>query len=147
LRPHDELVYDIKAAIAQARQSYEAENKPFDPASWLSRRLTESAVDDYWRKNKERLETLLVWDSISYPFMQDEEYQYAASGSVLASTAGRRDNIVRLTPEGAKLIDAMAEAAGIPHTRGRVVYDLLPTPDRKQSFRAMYTKIAREMGL
>jgi hypothetical protein len=104
-------------------------------------------VDDYWKKNKSRLDALVVWDSISYPFMKDEEYQYAASGSVLASTAARRDNIVRLTPEAAKLIDAMAEAAGIPHTRGRTVYDLLPSPDRRQTFREIYTKVAREMGL
>jgi hypothetical protein len=140
------MVADIKIAITNARTEYETKGARFDPVEWLERRITNRALaaEDTHRS---RYDAMLVWDLISHPYIQDKEYREDVAFTILSSTAGRQDNIVTLRPEAVYLIDAMADAVGIPHTPGQRRFDLLPSPERKRQFREIYTKVALDIGI
>lgn len=149
-RPHEELVADIREAASQARAGWEKEHEkgqPFDPAVWAGERLTQTALRATGNAHKYRLDLSLAWDAISQPHILSPEYRQAVSHVLLSGTAQRRSNLVTLDPIGAKLIDAMAEGIGIPHSRGQATVDLLPTEQQKKLFRTLHTTIAREAGI
>jgi hypothetical protein len=137
----------MRTAIASASRQYQVRGYPFDPVAWLGDRLTGAALDDYEQDEQPRLDASTVWDSISYQFIKNEDYKADVASVLLSRIALRRSNKVSLTPQAVKLIDAMADAVVIPHTRGQRQYDVLPTPERKQQFRALYPQIADEAGI
>lgn len=133
--------------MAIERDRYAKEGWSFDPVAWLGDRLTATTFTDFGQDGEPRLDISLVWDSISYRHIKSEKYKETVASTVLTGTALRRKNIAELTPKSVMLIDAMAEAAGIPHQRGQRRFDLLPTPGRRQEFRTWYPVIAQEMGI
>jgi hypothetical protein len=118
--------------------------------AWLVDRLSTAALTSAFSgldPDNQRYDTMLVWDTISHPHVKDDDYRYDVRTSVIDSTASRGDNIVKLPPASVALIDAMAEAVGIPHVPGKTTYDLLPTEQDRTEFRAIHTTIARKMGI
>jgi hypothetical protein len=136
----------LRGEVASARRRYVAEKRTFDPVAWIGHQLSTAVLPSYDLESSP-YHTMLVWDSISHPYIQDDDYRYDVRTSVIDSTASRRDNIVKLPPASVALIDAMAEAVGIHHVPGQTTYDLLPTEQDRTEFRAIHTTIARKMGI
>jgi hypothetical protein len=93
-----------------------------------------------------RFDTTLAWDAIARPHIQKREYQDTLAAVLISGTAMRKSSLVTLDPKAVKLIDAMADAVGVPRMRGQRTFDLL-TPDQKDSFRQIHPQIAREGGI
>jgi hypothetical protein len=140
-------VADIKNAIAVQRAEQEASGKQFDPVFWLGDLLTRSAATATGAARQNRSDLSDAWDVISQPFVKSPDYRQAIDATLLTSTAMRRSNTVTLTPPAAKLMRAMADAAGVPYDPKQTTIDLLPTPQRKELFRNVYTKIAHETSI
>jgi hypothetical protein len=93
-----------------------------------------------------RFDTTLAWDAIARPHIKQREYQDTLAAGLISGTAMRKSSLVTLDPKAVKLIDAMADAVGVPRERGQRTVDLL-TPDQKTSFREIHPAIARENGI
>lgn len=93
------------------------------------------------------MDASFAWDALSRHYIQDKEYQKAIDATLLTGTAMRRSNLVTLNPPASKLIHAMADAVGVPFAHEQMTVDLLPTQERKQLFRQVYTQIARKSGI
>lgn len=145
-RPHEELVADIRSVVTQARTSAEKKGQPFDPIMWVGEQLMRSIWSTSGEARRNRSDTSLVWDAISHPYIQDKEYKRAVEDVLRLGTAERKSNLVTLDPEAVKLIDAMADAVGVPHRREQTTFDLL-TDEQKKLFRIIHPRIAREKGI
>jgi hypothetical protein len=123
-RPHEELVGEIKSALAAKRTKYEKQGGPFDPVRWLGNRLVEEALGSGVPANRPVLALVHAWDAISYPYIQSEDVRFDIRSRV-KRTAGMYGPTIILEPPAVKLLDAMAEAVDVPRTRGEATVDSL----------------------
>lgn len=145
-RPYEELIRDIRSALAQTRADHEAKEQPFDPVVWVGMQLTQSAVIASGDAQRNLQDTSLAWDAISRPYIQDPDYQKAVDAVLMNGTAQRRSSLAKLSPPAVKLVSAMADAVGVPYSPEHTAVELL-TDQQKQLFRQIHTKIARDNGI
>lgn len=114
---------------------------------WAGELLTARALNASGEDGQQRMDASFAWDALSRPYIQDRDFQKAIDATLLTGTAMRQSNLVTLNPHASKLIHAMADAVGVPFPPDQTIVDLLPTQERKQLFRRVYTQIARKAGI
>jgi hypothetical protein len=151
-KPHEQIVDIIKHTLAQKREEWEKKYGvgSFDPVEWVGMQLTKQRFTNPLRHtdpySNQLNDIVAAWDSISIPHVKSGNYRDALrdvlhnkAEIILVSDEGRArwtntrrpgvregDTVtVTLEPKAVKLIDAMADAVGIPRTRGEATFDLL----------------------
>ena len=125
------------ASIRKDMAAYVAERKPsqFDPVVWMRERLSwelsvltvaESPDKLVDRQHAPHAQLMMAWDVISQPHYKSAYHRGLVETS-LRDDARVLGHTITLDPNESKLLDAMAEAVGIPNTFGQM------TPDKKES--------------
>jgi hypothetical protein len=128
---HEDMVAAIRRSIAQRRDERERRKLAFDPVAYVGNELAWQEI----KRGEGRLEYLeagpepyfpklvIAWDVLSLPFLKDERLK-GGRERFLKNFAKYLEPTITLKPNEAKLLDAMAEAAGIPRTHGETEIDL-----------------------
>jgi hypothetical protein len=136
--PYEELVGNVRHLIEQARERHQrghpdgsfSANEPFEPAEWLGWHLRKEAGNGIHQgeAQSQLMDLWAAWDALYYT-------RYPSEGggwrnmvrSELEFRAGEmKQPAITLTPKSVTLLDAMAEAAGLPRKRGEATIDLTP---------------------
>jgi hypothetical protein len=134
---HQEMVAAIRRGMAQKRADMERGCYKYNPdwVEWLGDQLSwqgitkggleyaESAPRSPITNKPEFPKLLMAWDAISHRFLKHEHARWRIE-SVIESRVKYFEPIITLKPKEAKLLDAMAEAAGIPRTHGETEINL-----------------------
>ena len=120
---HEEIVASIRKDMA----AYIAEKKPykFDPVAWMRERFISARTALLFTENPERglvarhesphAQLLMAWDVISQPYYKTA-YHRGLVESTVKTDARHLGHTITLDPKESMLLDAMAEAVGIPNT-------------------------------
>jgi len=132
-RPHEDLVKAFRGLLLQRRLSYGEFAPNFPPAAIIRGELDHKTGPDivYDPQRKEFFTKLRdAWDVIAYEHYQWQPGELAGEQisarwdlSVRHFAAKRQQEphpeIIRLDPKQVRILDALAEAADIPHQRGQ----------------------------
>jgi len=128
--PHEKLVASFRSLIREQQDTYAnlhffGEN-PHEPEVLSPETAVRGVLDWYaGSANKEMGEMFFTvrsaWDALSYDRYEPGSREEGLAGSVLQAYYGAtREPTIRLThPMQVRVLDALTEAAGVPHERGK----------------------------
>jgi len=127
-KPYEELVEDMRALVQQGRADYpETDTKPFNPAAWLGWYLQGLAEREAVGQQRYG-DVKTAWDALAYTYYPAEggaqRDRELARWQLEGYVSYTNQTSLILPPESAKVLDAMAEVAGIPRKRGEATIDL-----------------------
>ena len=115
-RSHEEMVNIIKSSMEQYRLDRDPESRWFDPADWMRDQLCFEMA----KKSVEvdvlddpHVNLLLAWEIISLPYLRSKWKRDHVEGAI-NDKARILGHTITLDPNESKLLDAMADACGIP---------------------------------
>jgi hypothetical protein len=133
--PHEQLVQSFRGLIRDHQALYQqihsfGEN-PHEPDAISSETAVRGVLDWYAGSvNKETGEHMFTvrsaWDALSYDRYEPGSREEGLAGSVLQTYYGAtREPTIKLThPMQVRVLDALAEAAGVPHQRGQTEIEI-----------------------
>lgn len=136
--PYEALVSIIRRLVEEARARHRqghpdgpfSPNEPFEPAEWLGWYLHQEASkdNDLREGHHPRYDLVNAWDALYYTRYPAEGGQWSHYTRSLLETHVEMTQQTSLTlpPKSVTLLDAMAEAAGLPRKRGEATIDLTP---------------------
>ena len=121
-RSHEEMVDIIKSSMERYRLDRDPESRWFDPADWMRDQLCFAMAIKSVAENRGQgidvlddphVNLLLAWEIISQPYLRTQFKRDHVKGAIndKARILGRT---ITLDPNESKLLDAMADACGIP---------------------------------
>ena len=122
---HEQLVSSLKGLIGENQQIYASLRSPQEREVLPPETIIRNVLDWYSSSSMEQDDTfstlLSAWDALVYDKYETGSKEEGLAGSILQSYYGEtREPAIKLTnPKQVLLLDAMAEAAGIPHQRGQ----------------------------
>jgi hypothetical protein len=128
--PHEKLVESFRGLIKEHQATYAAlhsigEN-PHEPEALSPETAVRGVLDWYaGTANREMGEMFFTvrsaWDALSYDRYEPGSREEGLAGSVLQAYYGAtREPTIKLThPMQVRVLDALTEAAGVPHQRGQ----------------------------
>jgi hypothetical protein len=136
--PYEVLVGAIRQLIGQARDRHQQRRpdgpfdpkEPFEPAQWLGWYLNQQAFrdNDLREGHHPRYDLATAWDALystRYPAEGGEWGKYMRS-LLETHVEETKQTSLTLPARSVVLLDAMAEAAGLPRKRGEATIDLTP---------------------
>jgi hypothetical protein len=160
--PHADLVRAFRGLLWQKRQFYGEVAPNFPPAAIIRQELETKTAHSHTLpyaedvQKREFFSTLVAaWDVIAYEHYPPERHRRLRPGELEVNQMKARGNLsvthfnakdrgeahpelIRLDPMQVRILDALAEAADIPHQRGQTA---IPIPE---PFRKNYADIAME---
>jgi hypothetical protein len=133
--PHEQLVATFRSLIREHQDTYAklhsiGEN-PHEPEVLSPETAVRGVLDWYaGSANTEMGEHMFTvrsaWDALSYDRYEPGSREEGLAGSVLQAYYGAtREPSIKLThPMQVKVLDALAEAAGVPHQRGQTEIEI-----------------------
>jgi len=126
---HEEIVASIRKDMAAYRVR-KGQNSQFDPVAWMREHFIHRKVElalvenpnldpNVDRQHRPHAQLLMAWDIIALPHYKST-YERGLAESALRDDARVHGHTITLDPNERKLLDAMAEAVGIPNTWGKV---------------------------
>jgi hypothetical protein len=135
VRPHEEFVHDIQTTLISKRMHYDSKGIAFDPLEWTNKHLTSLITSgnnaDHKDSdappvvNRQVLDLCRAFQSISLPCIKNDEYKNNVSNLLRSEAAGRKNHIISIPPDSVRLLDALADAVDVPHSRHASNFDLL----------------------
>ena len=134
--PYEELVGNIRHLVEQARERHQkghpdasfSANEPFEPAEWLGWHLRNEVgkVEDGSETQHQIYDLSTAWDAQYYTRYPTEggRWSQMVKGLLEARVDRTKQTSLILPPKSVTLLDAMAEAAGLPRKRGEATIDL-----------------------
>lgn len=127
-RPYDELVGEMRQIAARAQANYPTE--PLSPAAAFGNNLQRLAAAIYPDQQR-YIDLSVAWDALAYTHYPDASDKDVRDKDWARSQAESHVDLSKQTsltlpPESVRVLDAMAEAAGLPRTRGEATIDLSP---------------------
>jgi len=140
--PHEQLVQSFRGLIrdhqALYQQIHSIGENPHEPDAISSETAVRGVLDWYaGSANTEMGEHMFTvrsaWDALSYDRYEPGSREEGLAGSVLQAYYGAtREPSIKLThPMQVKVLDALAEAAGVPHQRGQTEVEI---PDKLRNY-------------
>ena len=128
--PHEQLVASFRGLIKEQQEVHAKLNSfgefPHEPEVLSPERAVRGVLDWYaGSANKEMGEHMFTvrsaWDALSYDRYEPGSREEGLAGSVLqAYYSATREPTIKLThPMQVRVLDALTEAAGVPHQRGK----------------------------
>jgi hypothetical protein len=121
-RSHEEMVDILRSSMEQYRLDRDPESRWFDPANWMRDQLCFAMAIKSAAENQEishaadmpHARLLLAWEIISQPHLKSQFKRDHVEGAIRdkARILGRT---IMLDPNESKLLDAMADACGLPY--------------------------------
>lgn len=136
--PYEVLVDNFTRLVGQARERHRqghpdgpfSANEPFEPAEWLGWHLRKEAGNGIYQGEAQRqlMDLWVAWDALYHTRYPAENGGWRNMvRSELEFRAGQmRQPAITLSPRSVTIVDAMAEAAGLPLKRGEAIIDLTP---------------------
>jgi hypothetical protein len=129
-RPHEELVKGFKDFIQQKEQVFQDIRSPVERKYWPPSEIIRKKLD--WESgsiNQERGEffsTLrYAWDALAYDSYEPGSLAEQLAGSTLSMYyQATHETTIKLSPPQARIIDALAEAVGIPYQKGQAEIEI-----------------------
>ena len=128
---HERLVKSFQALLREQQQLYTAIRSPEEREVLPPEAIIRKQLDWYAdTPNKEKAETFFVlrsaWDALAYDRYEIGSQEEGLAGSVLqAYYAATHEPTIKLSdPRQVRLLDALTEAAGIPHQRGQAEVEI-----------------------
>ncbi|SRR6266568_4243679 len=128
--PYEQLVGYIDHFVERARSRHPenpfSEKDPFSAAEWLGWQLRQKALVEGDGKGPYVFSGLkTAWDALAYDrYTSDRGRWREWVRGELEYTAQTKQTSLSLPPKSVKLLDAMAEVAGVPRKRGESTIDL-----------------------
>jgi hypothetical protein len=133
--PHEQLVQTFRNLIKEQQDIHAALNSfgayPNEPEVLPPERAVRSVLEWYsGSANKEVAQNLFMvrtaWDALTYDKYEPGTREEGLAGSVLQAYSGAtRESTVKLTyPMQVRVLDALTEAAGVPHQRGKTEVEI-----------------------
>jgi hypothetical protein len=122
---HEQLVTSISGLIREQQNVYGALRSPRERAVLPPETVIRNVLEWYASSSMEQEDTFFTlqsaWDALAYDKYEPGSREEGLAGSLLQSYYGEtKEPTIKLTnPKQVVLLDAMAEAAGIPHQRGQ----------------------------
>lgn len=122
---HEQLVSSIKGLIHEHQQVYASIRSPQERAVLPPETVIRSVLDWYSGSSMERDDMFFTlrsaWDALAYDKYETGSKEEGLAGSILQAyySATREPGIKLTNPKQVQLLDAIAEAAGVPHQRGQ----------------------------
>jgi hypothetical protein len=146
--PYEELVGNIRQLIEQARARHQRghpdapfrANEPFEPAEWLGWYLRKEVGRhvDGSQTQRQIFDLSNAWDALfsdRYP-SDNGLWRDWVKGELSYRAGEMKQAALTLPPRSVTLLDAMAEAAGLPRQRGEATIDLTPFAHAAETPRA-----------
>jgi hypothetical protein len=133
--PHEQLVQSFRGLIrdhqAIYQQMHEIGGNPHEPDAISSETAVRGVLDWYAGSgNKELSEHMFTvrsaWDALSYDRYESGSREEGLAGAVLQAYASATgEPKIKLThPTEVRVLDALTEAAGVPHQRGQTEIEI-----------------------
>jgi hypothetical protein len=128
--PYNELVGEMRQQVARAQASHPQDApQPFSPAAAFGANLERLAAQEYPDQQR-YIDLSVAWDALAYPHYPTEigvqrDKEWGRSRVESHVNFYNRTSFT-LPPESTRVLDAMAEAAGLPRKRGEATIDLTP---------------------
>jgi hypothetical protein len=122
---HEQLVTSIKGLIREHQNVYDTLRSPQERAVLPPETAIRNVLEWYADSSMEQEDTFFTlqsaWDALAYNKYEPGTKEEGLAGSLLQSYYGAtKEPTIKLTnPKQVLLLDAMAEAAGVPHQRGQ----------------------------
>ena len=140
--PHEQLVQSFRGLIrdhqAIYQQLHSIHENPHEPEVLSPETAVRGVLDWYaGSANKEMGEHMFTvrsaWDALSYDRYEPGSREEGLAGSVLQAYYGAtREPTIKLThPMQVKVLDALTEAAGVPHQRGKTEVEI---PEKARNY-------------
>ena len=115
-RTHEEIVDMLRSSMEQYRLDRDPESRWFDPADWMRDELCFAMAKNSVEVDvldDPHVNLLLAWEIISLPHLRSQSKRDHVEVAIRdkARILGRT---ITLNPNESKLLDAMADACGIP---------------------------------
>jgi hypothetical protein len=136
--PYEVLVDTLGHLIQQARERHQRghpdapfrANEPFEPAEWLGWYLRKEVGRhvDGSETQRQIFDLATAWDALYYTRYPSDNggWSEMVRGLLEASVDQTKQTAITLPGRSVTLLDAMAEAAGLPRQRGEATIDLTP---------------------
>jgi len=128
---HERLVQSFQTLIREQQQLYSSIRTPGEREDLPPEVIVRKQLDWYAdTPDKEKGETFFTlrsaWDALSYDRYEIGSKEEGLAGSVLqAYYAATHEPMIKLSdPRQVRLLDALTEAAGIPHQRGQTEIEI-----------------------
>ena len=135
---HERLVKSFQTLIREQQQIYSSIRTPGEREVLPPEAIVRKQLDWYAdTPNKEKGETFFTlrsaWDALAYDRYEIGSKEEGLAGSVLqAYYAATHEPTIKLSdPRQVRLLDALTEAAGIPHQRGQAEVEI---PEKLRSY-------------
>lgn len=131
------LVDRERRKVAQAQAEFPdspfTQKDPFNAAEWLGGEL--QRMSQHEGEHQEQYANLWrAWEALAYPHYTGKEMgiptKNLARGDIELYVKTTKQTSLILSPSAINVLDAMAEVAGIPRTRGEATIDLTPFAPR-----------------
>jgi hypothetical protein len=123
---HERLVQSFQALIREQQQLYTSIRSPEEREVLPPEAIVRKQLDWYSdTPNKEKAETFFTlrsaWDALAYDRYEIGSKEEGLAGSVLQAyySATHEPTIKLSDPRQVRMLDALTEAAGVPHQRGQ----------------------------
>ncbi len=122
---HEQLVTSISGLIREHQQVYDTLRSPREREVLPPETIIRNVLEWYSSSSMEQDDTyftlLSAWDALAYDKYETGSKEEGLAGSLLQAYYGAtKEPSIKLTnPKQVLLLDAMAEAAGLPHQRGQ----------------------------
>jgi hypothetical protein len=123
---HEQLVNNLRSLIREQQQVYAAIRSPQEREVLPPEAIVRKQLDWYSdTPNTEKAETFFTlrsaWDALAYDRYEIGSKEEGLAGSILQAyySATHEPTIKLSNPRQVRLLDALTEAAGIPHPRGK----------------------------
>ena len=122
---HEQLVTSIKGLIREHQNVYDTLRSPQEREVLPPETVIRNVLEWYASSSTEQDDTFFTlqsaWDALAYDKYETGSREEGLAGSLLQSYYGEtKEPTIKLTnPKQVLLLDAMAEAAGLPHQRGQ----------------------------
>jgi hypothetical protein len=137
-RSHDQLVHAFRNLIQQNQRIYSEIRSPKEREVWPPEAMIRKQLDWYSdTPNQEQGEMFFTlrsaWDALAYDRYEIGSKEEGLAGSILqAYYAATHEPTIKLAdPRQVRLLDALTEAAGIPHQRGQTE---VPIPEKLRNY-------------
>lgn len=129
-RPYEEVVGDMRQLVARTQAKYpQSATEPFNSAAAFGVYLEKLAVQEFPDQQR-YIDLYVAWGALAhtrYPVNSRHQIDQEYARSQVESHVRHSGRIsLTMPPEIARVLDAMAEVAGIPRKRGETTIDLTP---------------------
>jgi hypothetical protein len=135
---HEQLVNNLRSLIREQQQVYAAIRSPQEREVLPPEAIVRNQLDWYAdTPNTEKAETFFTlrsaWDALAYDRYEIGSKEEGLAGSILQAYYGAtHEPTIKLSnPRQVRLLDALTEAAGIPHQRGQADVEI---PEKLRSY-------------